>query len=303
MAPLFSDTCNKRLDGQVVAITGPTTGIGKVTARDIYNRGARVLLLARDVNKAKDVVNEFESTGNEKKGTLEIYQMDLASLKSVRECANAIGKKEKQIDILINNAGVAGTSAEKRTEDGFEMMFGTNHLGHFLLTELLLPLIKKAVEQGGKPRIVNVSSFVHQFGQMFWDDLNLEKNEHANNAYSQSKLANVLHANELAHRLEGTGITASSLHPGAIMTDLPRHMQVEDKRAEMERLSKQMGLEIISLEEGAQTTLYCALEPKLDGVSGKYFSDCAEKEPAEAAKSIDNQEKLREISEKLVGFK
>jgi retinol dehydrogenase-12 len=208
-----------RLDGKVVVITGANTGIGKETALELSRRGAKVIMLCRSTERGNAAAEQIKKVTQ---GDVVVHKMDLASLKSVRECAEQLNNSLEKIDILVNNAGVA-TCPFQRTEDGFEMQIGTNHFGHFLLTNLLLPLFKKAAPGA---RIVNVSSLGHTMGQMYWDDINFEKSPYNPlNAYTQSKLANVLFTKELARKTEGSGVTVYALHPGVINTELGRHIK------------------------------------------------------------------------------
>ena len=208
----------KRLDGKTVVITGGNTGIGKETAVDLAKRGARVIIGCRNLEKGKEALKEIQERSGSKDVFLE--KIDLASLDSVRKFADSVLISESRLDILINNAGVMACDYQK-TEDGFEMQFGTNHLGHFLLTMLLLDLIKKSAPS----RIVNVSSTAHTLGsgKIHFDDINFEKDYSPYEAYFHSKLANVLFTRELSKRLEGSHVTVNSLHPGAVKTDLERH--------------------------------------------------------------------------------
>ena len=210
-------TSKARLDGKTVIITGANTGIGKETAIDLARRGARVILACRSVERGeKAAVEVRERSGNE---NAEFRQLDLSSLASVRQFSAKILEEEPRIDILINNAGVMMCPYSK-TVDGFEMQFGTNHLGHFLLTNLLLDRIKEAPSG----RIINVSSMAYRFGKINFDDLNSEQSYGEMRAYYQSKLANVLFTRSLAKHLEGTNVTANCLHPGAVTTELQRHL-------------------------------------------------------------------------------
>ncbi len=208
---VYSDKNRVRLEGRVVVITGANAGIGKETALELSSRGARVIMLCRSMDKAKAARDEIVAQTH---GDVEVLQMDLSSFKSIRACADKLLNKEEKIDILVNNAGVMHCP-EWKTEDGFDMQFGTNHLGHFLLTELLRPLLKRAATDNYRPRIVIVSSLMHEYGTFDFDDPNFEKKSYSDwDAYNQSKLANVLHAKELARRVEADGISVYSLHPG-----------------------------------------------------------------------------------------
>ncbi|VDI74279.1 retinol dehydrogenase 12 [Mytilus galloprovincialis] len=286
----------RRIDGKTVIITGGNTGIGKETAIDLAKRGAKVIIACRDITRGNNAVDDIKRLSGST--NVSVIQLDLASLKSVRKFTEEIHKTEKRLDILINNAGVMACPYMK-TEDGLEMQFGVNHIGHFLLTNLLLDLIKKAAPS----RIVNVSSLAHVFtGQLNFDDIaKREKYYNAEEAYTQSKLCNILFTNELASRLSGTGVTTYSLHPGAIDTELGRHWRSK------QRLIREPIYFIYSLftktpYEGALTNIYCAVDESLDKETGKYYSDCAEKAPSKPALDEGAAKKLWELSEKLVGL-
>ncbi|CAG2240970.1 RDH12 [Mytilus edulis] len=284
----------RRIDGKTAIITGGNTGIGKETAIDLAKRGAKVIIACRDMTRANAAADDIKRIS----GSKEIYvrHLDLASLKSVRTFAENIKRTEKRIDILLNNAGVMACPYGK-TVDGFEMQFGVNHLGHFLLTNLLLDLIKKSAPS----RIINVSSFAHVFtGPLDFDDIaKREKSYSEIRAYSQSKLCNILFTKQLASRLTGTGVTTYSLHPGSINTELARHMRVKVKFI-MEALYFIITFFIKTPYEGAQTNIYCAVEESLDNETGKYYSDCAETTPTKTALDDGAAKKLWELSEKLV---
>ena len=205
------------LDGKTVIITGGNTGIGKETAIDLAKRNARIILACRSQEKGKKA--EVDIRRESGSSNVHFHQLDLASFKSIRYFAKKVLSEESRIDILINNAGVMYCSFG-RTEDGFETQFGVNHLGHFLLTNLLLDKIKQAPEG----RIITVSSMGHTFpSKLNLDTINSEAHYSPYDAYHQSKLANVLFTKALAKRLTGTNVTANSLHPGAVDTELLRH--------------------------------------------------------------------------------
>lgn len=292
----------KQLHGKTIVITGANTGIGKVAATDLARRGAKVIICCRSLERAEAAVKDIKDDSGS--NLVEIQQLDLASLKSVRQCAEALLEKEEKIDYLINNAGVM-LCPDWKTEDGFDMQMGTNHLGHFLLTELVMPLIKKSAASGHHPRIVIVSSLAHVGARdgIDFDDIHFEKNFSSMKAYQQSKLANVLHAKELARRLDNTGISVYALHPGVIMTELGRHIE--------EKIPKAVGCCLKPTSKfvcktpfyGAQTTLYCVLEDKIEAESGCYYSDCHVKTPAAQAQDMEAAKRLWELSEELVGLK
>ncbi|XP_067217088.1 retinol dehydrogenase 11-like [Linepithema humile] len=276
-------TSKVRLVGKTVIITGANTGIGKETARDLYRRGARVILACRDVQRANDALEDIKNNPPSRAdkeqfqgepGELVIYQLDLSKLKSVKECAEKLLTWESAIHLLINNAGIMMCPQEK-TEDGFDLQLQTNYIGHFLLTLLLLPKI-----QASAPgcRIVNVSSRVQSYG-VIHEDLNLEKTYTPLKAYSQSKLANVLFTRELARRLKEAninGINVYSLHPGIIHTELGRHFHktVFPGASVVFHWLRWLRPFVKNPEEGAQTTLYCAVDEKTADETGFYYTEC-----------------------------
>ncbi|XP_016140940.1 retinol dehydrogenase 12 [Sinocyclocheilus grahami] len=279
-----------RLDDKTVIITGANTGIGKETARDLAKRGARVVMACRDLEKAEAARKELiEDSGNQ---NIVANKLDLSDTKSIRAFAELINKEEKQVNILINNAGIMMCPYSK-TADGFEMQFGVNHLGHFLLTYLLLDLLKKSAPS----RIINVASVAHTWGSIHLDDINSEKGYSPRRAYGQSKLANILCTRSLAKRLQGSGVTVYSLHPGVVQSELFRN------------LSKpvQIAVKVFSpftktTIQGAQTTIYCAVEPKLDNESGGYYSDCAPAQCSSEALDDEMAQKLWELSCQMLGI-
>ncbi|TRY61533.1 hypothetical protein TCAL_05730 [Tigriopus californicus] len=294
--PMKGSNNSKALNGKLVVITGANTGIGKATAEDLAKRGARVIILCRSVEKGDEAAAEIkENTG----GQVEVRRLDLASLKSVRECAEALVASEDKIDILINNAGVM-LCPHWKTEDGFDMQFGTNHLGHFLLTEMLMPLIRKSEASGFHPRIIILSSLAHKGAPINWDDINYEKSYSAIAAYAQSKLANVLHAKELAERLSDTEISVYAVHPGAVDTELGRHFYNKWWAKLFKPCASRLFKQPI---HGAQTTLYCALDDSVANDSGKYYADCRETRPHSRALRKEDQKRLWDLSEKFVGLK
>ncbi|XP_076577541.1 retinol dehydrogenase 12, like isoform X1 [Chaetodon auriga] len=283
-------TSAERLEGKTVVITGANTGIGKETAIDLAKRGAKVIMACRDMDRAQAAMKEVvESSGSQQ---VTCMRLDLADSKSIREFAEAINKGEPQLNILINNAGVMVCPYGK-TADGFEMQIGVNHLGHFLLTHLLIDLIKRSAPA----RIITVSSMAHSFGSINLEDINSEKSYNKSGAYSQSKLANVLFNRLLAKKLEGTGVTTYSLHPGVIQTDLWRHLSGPQRF-----VMKMVSPFTKSPVQGAQTTIYCAVEPSLEKESGGYYSDCAPASCSAAAKDDDMAQKLWELSCQLLSI-
>ncbi|KAJ8290085.1 hypothetical protein GJAV_G00008540 [Gymnothorax javanicus] len=283
------------LDGKTVLITGANTGIGKETAKDMARRGARVVMACRDLTRGEKAAAEIRlSTGN---GNVVVRHLDLASLFSVRQLAKEYCDTEERLDILINNAGVM-MCPKWLTEDGFETQLAVNHLGHFLLTNLLLQKLKISTPS----RVINVSSLVHMGGKINFDDLNYERTPYDPLvSYRRSKLANVLFSRELARRLKGTGVTSYCLHPGVVRTELTRH--VETRFPLMKMLLAAISVLLMKTpREGAQTSIYCAVTEGIEDKSGCYFSDCAVKEPAPEGKDDQVAMRLWEVSSQLVGF-
>ncbi|XP_001628133.2 retinol dehydrogenase 13 [Nematostella vectensis] len=283
-----------RLDGKTVIITGATTGIGKETAVDLAKRGARVIIGARNLDRGNAAVRDIQARSGSQQVFVE--HLDLASLSSVRKFAEVINKKEERVDILMNNAGVAWIPF-KRTEDGFEMMFGVNHLSHFLLTNLLLDKLKRSAPS----RIINVSSKAHLFtSEIDFVDWNDESKYSMLSRYANSKLANVLFARELAKRLKDTGVTTYSLHPGTIMTDLGR--DIPGGKFIKVFLWPIQKVFFKSLEHGAQTQICCAVSEEHANETGLYYDDCQVAEPSKAAQDDEAAKKLWDLSAKLVSL-
>ncbi|XP_021729958.1 short-chain dehydrogenase TIC 32, chloroplastic-like [Chenopodium quinoa] len=279
-------------------VTGGASGIGLETARVLALRNAHVIIAARNMNAANEA-KEMILKDN-KSARIDVLKLDLSSLTSVRECANKFLALNLPLNILINNAGIMFCPFQL-SEDGVELQFATNHLGHFLFTNLLLDKMKQTAKATGiEGRIVNVSSIAHLHtypGGIRFDKINDEDGYSDKRAYGQSKLANVLHANELSRRLkaEGANITVNSLHPGLIMTNLMRHSYFL-----MRFLNLLTGLLLWkNVPQGASTTCYVALHPQLKGETGKYYVDCNELEPY-ALKDEELAKKLWEFSENLV---
>ncbi|XP_028414716.1 retinol dehydrogenase 13-like [Dendronephthya gigantea] len=289
--------CRSRatLEGKTVIITGSNTGIGKETALDLAQRNARVIMACRDLTKAEAALKEIvEKTGNK---NIVAKHLNLASLKSVREFAEDINSNEPRLDVLMNNAGVMFVQTLSKTEDGFEMQMGVNHLGHFLLTNLLLDLLKRSAPS----RIINVSSMFHRFvgaSGFDFDNMNGEVSYSPYGAYGQSKLANILFTRELARRLNNTQVTANSLHPGAVATELTRYLPNWMQMF----LNPIYGYFTKNPREGAQTSIHLAVSEELDDVTGQYFADCDQRMPAEAAQDDQAAGKLWDVSAKLVGL-
>ncbi len=256
------------LEGRTFLVTGANTGIGKETARALASRGGTVILACRSEQNGRNAIAEIGAqTGNP---NLELLSLDLGDLASVRACAQAFLDRGEPLHVLINNAGLAGSRG--MTASGFEMAFGTNHVGPFLFTSLLLDRLRDSAPA----RIVNVASDAHHgvSGIDFEAVRRPTRTITGMREYSVSKLANVLHARELAGRLDGTGVTTYSLHPGVIASDIWRRVPWP-ARAVMKR---RMG----SPEQGSRTSVYCATAPELAAQSGGYYDECAPAQPGAA---------------------
>jgi NAD(P)-dependent dehydrogenase (short-subunit alcohol dehydrogenase family) len=292
------------ITGRKVLITGGSSGLGTQTALALASKGAHVIITARDMEKVNKIVEDIKKSS--KNEFVEAYFLELDSFKSIREFVDAFKEKHDSLDILINNAGIMACPHSK-TQDGFEMQFGTNHLGHFLLTGLLVPLLSK----GKAPRIVNVSSARHQASGVVFEDIAFKNRDYDKwLSYGQAKTANILHALELEKRLANKGIHAYSLHPGVIKTNLVRHLTQDD----FESINKNVSQGVLirkNIEQGAATQVYAATAPELEGKGGLYLSDCQimkvndEIAGQHALRSfaVDSKlaEKLWTISEEMVG--
>jgi len=252
------------LDGRTFLVTGANIGIGRATAVELGRRGGRVFVACRSEERARSVLEELGDRGV-------FLALDLGELSSVRACAKSFLERDEPLHVLINNAGVAGQRGT--TSDGFELTFGVNHLGHFLLTTLLLDRL----EASAPARIVNVSSVGHyQAKGIDWDALRKPTRSFtALPEYAVSKLCNVLFTQELARRLDGSGMTSYALHPGAIASNIWKRVPWPIRPV--------MKMFMKSSEEGAATSLWCATAPELAGESGRYYDDCKEKDPSSVA--------------------
>jgi retinol dehydrogenase-12 len=249
--------------GRVMLVTGGTSGIGQALVEALARRGARVVLAARSEGRARAVIAGIHAAPGS--ADVEFLPLDLADLASVRRAAASFLGTGRALDVLVNNAGVAGTNG--LSVDGFDLTYATNHLGPFLLTELLRP----ALEAAPQGRIVNVSSIGHlQAKAIDWTLLERRREPRRSgfHDYTVTKLMNVLHAKELARRLAATRVTTYALHPGGVRSNiwraLPRPIQWIIK------------LSLISNEAGARTPLYCATAPELASTSGRYYDQCRE---------------------------
>ncbi len=278
------------MQGKVCLVTGATAGIGLVTARELASRGARVIIVGRSTERTASAVAAIKSaTGSP---TVESLLADLSSLAELRRLAAQIGELTPRLDVLVNNAG--GIFLNRlESADGFEMTFALNHLSYFLLTNLLLPLLKRSTPS----RIVSVASEAHKGVSIDFDNIAKAERFGGWRAYQQSKLCNILFTYELARRLEGSGVTANCLHPGFVRTEIFR------QRGAIGWLVRRAAdLIALSPEQGALTSIYLASSPEVAGVSGQYFAK--EKPAVSSPQSQDKAvaKRLWQLSEQLTGI-
>jgi retinol dehydrogenase 14 len=275
------------MTGKTVLITGASAGIGKATASELAALGARVVLLCRDPAKAEAARGEIRA--RTPSAEVDVVPLDLRSFASVRACAAAVLATQPRIDVLLNNAGVFPPDL-RLTADGFEEQIGVNHLGHFLLTNLLLErLIASA-----PARVVTVSSMMHAGGKIDLQSFRAPAKYNSFSAYRQSKLANILFSNELARRVSEHGVTSNSLHPGGVATEIARDAS----------WLMRVGMRLVgtSPEKGARTSVYLASAPERERTTGLYFVALREKQPAPAALDESLAQRLWDESAKLVGL-
>jgi len=280
------------MTGKVAVITGGNTGIGKETAVSLARMGADVTITSRNLDKGAEAVDEIR--GRSANEDVHMGQLHLASFASIRRFAEEFEAGHDRLDVLVNNAG--GVIGDRReTEDGFEMTFGVNHLGHFLLTDLLLDLLKNSAPS----RIVNVASAAHHGarGGLDFDDLQAEQRYSGQGVYSASKLANILFTRELARRLAGTGVTANCCHPGSIRSEFGQGGDTRGLYSFGLKLARPF---LIGVERGARTQTWLAVSPEVAGVSGEYFAHSKRGHPSKAARDDEAARRLWEESEKLV---
>jgi NAD(P)-dependent dehydrogenase (short-subunit alcohol dehydrogenase family) len=277
------------LANKTFIVTGANTGIGKITARELARQGAHVILACRSKDKTEPVIDEIKrETGND---AVEYIHLDLGDLASVRTCADELLARGTPIHGLVNNAGLGGQRGS--TKDGFEIQFGTNHLGHYLFTRLLLDRIK----QTAGARIVNVASASHYQakGIDFEAVRKPTKSISGMHEYEVSKLSNVLFTKELARRLEGSGVTTYAVHPGVVATDVWRRMP-QPVRWVVKKF-------MLTPEQGAQSSIRCATAPELASETGRYYNhDGREKRPNRLADDVVLAEQLWTKSAEWTGL-
>jgi len=281
-------TMNRDITGKVCIVTGANAGIGKETALGLANLGARVVMICRDRDRGEAAQREIKQRSGDDR--VELMICDLGSQKSIEQFANEFKQHYDRLDVLVNNAGVL-MRERSLNEDGIESTFAINHMGYFLMTNLLLDVLKRG---GATARIVNVASTAHKYGKVDIGGWVIGRDYSAFSAYANSKLANVLFTYELARRLEGTSVTANCLHPGAVGTNLFRGLP--------RLLQALIALVTMGPERGARTSIYLAGSPDVEGVSGKYFAKRRQEKSSDASYDRDAARQLWEVSEELTGL-
>ena len=280
------------MDGRTVVITGANSGVGQATAVALARAGADTVITARHEGRGRRAVADIRRDSGSERVDLVVF--DLGDLASVRRGAGQILDRCGRIDVLVNNAGLV-LSERTETVDGFEATFGINHLGPFLLTRLLT----ERLVASAPARVVNVASTAHQGARrgLDFDDLQSTRHYRGMQAYSRSKLANILFTNELARRLAGTGATANSLHPGTVASGFARDDDAKGFLAFGVKLIKPF---ILTPEKGARTSVYLASSPEVADVTGQYFVKCRARTPSPAARDEAAGALLWSVSEELV---
>jgi NAD(P)-dependent dehydrogenase (short-subunit alcohol dehydrogenase family) len=280
---------NPGMGGKVALVTGGTSGIGKATAMALAAMGADVVVVGRDRERGEKAAAEIRAqTG----GKVDLALADLSSQAEVRALAEEFKRRYDRLDVLVNNAGLV-QSTRTESVDGLETTFATNHLAPFLLTNLLLDLLKKSAPS----RVVTVSSEAERWGNIDFDDLQSKKKYRGFPVYGMTKLANIMFTYELAERLEGTGVTATCMHPGAVNTRFGTNNT--GPMTILFRLSKPF---MRTPEQGSDTVIWLASSPDVEGVSGRYYSDRKPLEPKKIANDPEARRRLWEESERLTGL-
>lgn len=286
---IFVEISNK-MKNKTVIITGANVGIGYVTALEIAKLGATVVMVCRNIDKGEKARQALIEKSRNQSIYLKIA--DLSSQKDIRKVAAEIKNEYPVIDVLVNNAG-AIIPQRLLSVDGIEMTWATNHLGYFLLTNLLIDNLKAATSA----RIVNVASQGSWLGTIDWDDINLTKKYDSMKAYCQSKLANILFTNELAERLKNTKVTANAVHPGAVASNFGQNMN-----GFIGWVFKFFSWSMKTPKEGAETSVWLAVSPQIEGVTGKYFSDKKAIKAKPIASSPQACQRLWKLSEEMTNL-
>jgi len=278
------------MNGRTCLITGATDGIGKEAAIELAKKGCNLILIGRSKEKGEKVVEQIRKVADSYVD-IDYFTADLMLMKEVSRVADEVSRKYPKIDILLNNVG-ALFSFRDVTEEGFERTFALNHLGYFLMTKKLLPLVEKSDYK----RIVNVSSSAHYGIDFEFDNMNGEKKYTGFDTYKKSKLANVMFTYELAKRIEGTGITANCLHPGFVSTNFGKNNSFLWRNF----IRVAMWLIAINVKDGAKTSIHLACSDEVKDITGRFFANCEVKKGSSKAKNEEHNQKLWELSEEFV---
>jgi retinol dehydrogenase-14 len=285
------ENVNSGMGGKVILITGGTSGIGKAAATALAGMEATVIITGRNEERGKRALQEIrEESGND---GVELILADLTVQDEVRRLAEELRERHNQLEVLVNNAGLV-LSERTETPDGIETQLAINHLAPFLLTNLLLDLLKESAPS----RIVTVSSDAHRWAKIDLDDLQSRKRYRGMQVYGKTKLANIMFTYELAERLEGTGVTANCMHPGGVNTNFGNN-----QGGPMNLLFRLFKPFMRSPEQGADTLIYLASSPEVEGMTGKYLADRKVKAASDAAYDETTRKRLWEASEELTGLK
>ena len=279
------------MKNKICMVTGATSGIGEETARALAQMGATVIVVGRDPERGAAALERIRSASGS--AAVELMLADLSSQQGIRQLAQQLKNKYQRLHVLINNAGALFTKRQQSV-DGIEMTFSLNHLNYFLLTNLLLDTLKASAPA----RIVNVSALAHQFARRVnFDDLQGQRKYSGWGAYGQSKLCNLLFTYQLARRLDGLGVTANALHPGVVATNFGM-----SGGGLMPLLNRLMSVAMLHPEQGAQTSLYLATSPEVEGVSGKYFVNRKAVRSSKASYDQSATDRLWQVSAAMTGL-
>lgn len=289
----------RRLEGKVVIVTGANCGIGKETARDLASRGAIVVMACRNRQAGLEALRDIRTTTGD--GDLIVMDLDLGDMLSIRTFASNFLEKFNNINVLVNNAGVSMPPEDRqKTKDGFEIHFGVNHLGHFLLTHLLL----NCIENTPNSRIVIVSSLLYKYGKIDFDNLDADKGwdtKQRNSLYNNSKLANIFHSQELTKRLRGKGVGTFVVSPGFVYTGLMRYSAPKYSWFKKLCFLPIMFMFMRSAKQGAQTSIHAAVSEELDDVEWAFLSNCKIEKLTAVAEDEGTSSRLWDVSMELVG--
>jgi retinol dehydrogenase-12 len=278
------------MQGKICIVTGANSGIGKVTAAELAAAGAKVVMVCRNAERGSAALEELRA--RRPSGELELMQADVSSRRSAEDFAIRFKAKHDHLDVLVNNAGIYAPK-RRLTPDGHESMFAVNHLGYFIMAQLLADSL--AAAPAG--RIVNVASQAHRAGRIDFDNLQGEKRFRAFKQYGNTKLANVHFTYALARRLDGSRVTANCLHPGSVASGF-----AQDEPSALGRLVRFGSFVLISPERGARTSVYLATSPEVEGVSGRYFVRCRLRRSSKRSYDDATAEKLWTLSEEMTGL-